>query len=155
LTTRRRRRLLPWFPLARTVLYGHRTETLSETFDRGGSHPVRNSDHVLSNVALPHPQDCPTCLLGKRGNTNITRPILRHLLLPPTGVRTTERPRRVFGAPVPEAAINEHGQAPARQNEVWCTTTSDATVEPETQAQAVDSRTKSSLGERVPRPTAS
>src|SRR3954453_10769203 len=83
-------------------------------------------------LAFPHPDYRPAVYLSQPGRTAIAFNISLHLFLPERGIRACEGgPTSVFGAAVPETAVNEDGESPARHHYVGGTAPGELAVEAE------------------------
>ena len=71
---------------------------------------------LLRGDVLPDAENPPPLGLGHGGRLRVALTILRQLRLPVVGVRDRDRP--VLGAPVPEAPVDENGQAPPGEDDV-------------------------------------
>ena len=71
---------------------------------------------LLRGNVLPDAENPPPLGLGHGGRLRVALTILHQLRLPVVGVRDRDRP--VLGAPVPEAPVDENGQAPPGEDDV-------------------------------------
>jgi hypothetical protein len=82
------------------------------------SHAVSRRCRVTPHLALPHPNHTPSRGDDCSGIARIPGPVDRHLLCPAHRIGAPEDRRAVLRAAMPETAVHEHGNPPARQNEV-------------------------------------
>jgi hypothetical protein len=94
---------------------------------------------VIADFALPDPNDLPACFLCQESGPLVTLGVPAHLLFPQLGVRSGPRLlAAVNGTAVPEAAVDEHRQPTARQDNVGRAPLGKLAVEAKSPASSVD-----------------
>src|SRR6266702_6164657 len=105
---------------------------------------------IAPDLALPHADHRPPGRGQQAVVSSVAASVRADLLPPALCIRALELGRRVVGASMPEAAIDEYGHLPPGKHEVRRALGDDTAVETETKSERVDGAAQLHLGPGVP-----
>lgn len=111
------------------------------------SNPPDHGVSILLHLAFPDPEHEPTRRCKLLVIPAIARLVLGNLLAPELSVLA--RGEIVFGTPVPEASVDEHGDLGAGKGEIR-PSAADSLVDPVTHARSPETSPDDEFGRRVP-----